>query len=80
MHSVLHDDTRAVYLCVDWLRDGTYNEEQSAALRDGLQSLTTLEFSTDAEWVNWYFEGGGQQDYPEPDFRAWQNEENGGKC
>jgi hypothetical protein len=40
MHSVVTGDTRAVNLCVYWLREGTVSEQQSQALRYALHSLT----------------------------------------
>lgn len=49
MHSVVRRDTRAVKLCIDWLKDGTYSAEQSSALRYGLSKLTGIAFENDAE-------------------------------
>lgn len=75
MHSVPRGDKRAVYLCVWWLREGTVNDSQGAAIRYALECLTGRKFRTDREWVKWYFHGGGQGEYPEPDFDAWLREE-----
>jgi hypothetical protein len=69
MQSMLTRDGRAVFLSIDWLRAGTYNADQSAALRTGLTHLTGLRFATDAEWIAWY-DGDGKSAYPEPDFDA----------
>lgn len=78
MHSVVRKDVRAVNLCVEWLRDGPFSPEQSAALRGALSLLTKHKFSSDAEWVRWY-DGdkrhpGARATYPEPDFEAWLRE------
>jgi len=32
---------------------------------------TGRSFATDQEWVEWYFAGGGIQEYPEPDINRW---------
>jgi hypothetical protein len=74
MDSVLKRDTRAVCLCVDWLKQGTFNEEQSKALRYALNYLTGESYSSDQQWVKWYYSGPGSQRYPEPDFKAWHEE------
>jgi hypothetical protein len=74
MHSVTTNDSRAVELCVSWLRDGTVGEEQSRALRSALQRFTGRSFATDAEWVKWYDEMGGKDEYPKPDFEQWYAE------
>jgi hypothetical protein len=71
MHSVVTRDTRAVNLCADVLQQGTVGEQQSQALRYSLSRLTGRSFATDREWVDWYFAGGGIQQYPEPDFKQW---------
>lgn len=71
MHSVVANDARAVYLCVEWLRNGTVAEEQSQALRYALSRLTGRSFATDKAWVDWYDRDGGAQQYPEPDFDQW---------
>lgn len=75
MHSVVWNDPRAVRLCIDWLRQGTYSDEQSAALRYALSELTGTSFDTDAKWLNWYDGGylsrGQRLKYPEPDFSLW---------
>jgi hypothetical protein len=74
MNALLTGDTRAVNLCVFWLQDGTYNEDQSKALRYALHRFTGLDFASDQEWVEWYFSPGpasGQKLYPEPDFKQW---------
>jgi hypothetical protein len=75
MHAVVRNDTRAVPLCIDWLKQGTCSERQSEALRDALKQLTGAGFGTDGEWLQWY-EGapgrpGQKARYPEPDFDAW---------
>jgi len=80
MESLLTADTRAVNLCVDWLKQGTAGEPQSAALRYALNRLTGLSFESDEAWVRWYFgrgwfsRGKGRSLYPEPDFIQWQAE------
>jgi hypothetical protein len=73
MHSVGTNDTRAVNLCVEWLRSGTVAEAQSQALRYALNRLTGRSFATDREWVDWYATHGVRQ-YPEPDFHQWHAE------
>jgi hypothetical protein len=73
MNAVLTRDTRAVNLCIDWLKAGTVHPNQSAALHHALALLTAQHFSSDKEWVSWY-EHTGHRVYPEPDFRAWLNE------
>jgi hypothetical protein len=75
MNSVLTRDTRAVCLCIDWLKAPPVHPDQSAALRSALQTLTDRNYDTDQEWISWY-EGGlfrtpGRKLYPEPDFEAW---------
>jgi hypothetical protein len=74
MDSVLTGDTRAVNLCTEWLREGTVAEGQSMALRYALERLTGLSFPTDEEWVSWYNDGPGKDEYPEPDFDAWHRD------
>jgi hypothetical protein len=70
MDSVIRNDVRAVALCIDWLREGTYAEGQSSALRYALGRFTGRSFATDREWVNWY-DGDGKNQFPEPDMDAW---------
>jgi hypothetical protein len=70
MNSLLVRDTRAVNLCVEWLRAGTYHPDQSVALRHGLRLLTNQAFLSDADWVAWYDDTGHKR-YPKPDFGAW---------
>jgi hypothetical protein len=80
MESLLTNDTRAVNLCADWLRQGTVGEPQSVALRYALNRLTGLSFDSDKAWMRWYFggkwffRGKGQFLYPEPDFTKWHAE------
>ena len=71
MDSVIRNDSRAVGLCIDWLRQGTFAESQSVALRYALNRLTGVSYQTDSEWVNWYDLSGGKQQFPEPDIDAW---------
>jgi hypothetical protein len=71
MHSVVRNDRRAVFMCIDWLRGGPAGEQQSQALRYALNRFTGRSFATDREWVEWYDKGGGVQEFPEPDFDAW---------
>jgi hypothetical protein len=73
MNAVLTRDVRAVFLCIDWLKSGTFHPDQSAALRHALALLTTQHFPSDQEWVAWY-EREGQRLYPVPDSQAWENE------
>jgi hypothetical protein len=70
MHSLLTRDTRAVNLCVEWLRQGTVHKDQSTALQYALQCLTNESFRTDADWIRWY-DAQGHQEFPVPDFDAW---------
>ncbi len=80
MNSIIENDTRAVNLCAYWLKEGTFNETQSKALRYALHHLTQENFKTDKEWVQWYYgktkllKGRGEKLYPEPDFDEWQKE------
>jgi hypothetical protein len=71
MHSVVTGDRRAVCLCAEWLRAGTVGEPQSQALRYALSRLTERFFATDREWAEWYFQGNGSEEFPEPDFQQW---------
>jgi hypothetical protein len=75
MNSVLTGDTRAVYLCIDWLRSGTVHPDQSAALRYALRVLTNRDNPTDTAWIRWYEgrfrKGAGARLYPKPDMQAW---------
>ena len=75
MNSVLVKDTRAVCLCIDWLKQPPVHPDQSAALRYALKILTGQEFLTDEEWIRWYeggwFRSAGKKLYPEPDFEEW---------
>jgi hypothetical protein len=70
MDSVVRNDSRAVGLCVDWLREGTFAPAQSTALRYALSRLTGREYDTDANWVSWY-DSTGKEAYPEPDIDTW---------
>ena len=74
MHSVVRKDARAVNLCIEWLRDGTVSDQQSAALRYALHELTGEDFARDARWLKWYDKAGGREQYPEPDFNEWHAE------
>jgi hypothetical protein len=74
MHSVIRKDSRAVCLCIDWLRSGRFATPQSQALRYALNILTERNFSSDKEWVEWYDQGGGIREYPEPDIEQWYGE------
>jgi hypothetical protein len=71
---VTRRDPRAVVLCAHWLREGTFDEQQSAALRYALERLTGLPPRSDREWAGWYYDGPGEALYPEPDFAAWREE------
>jgi hypothetical protein len=70
MNSLLTRDTRAVFLCIGWLNEGTFHADQSAALRTALSTLTGRTWPTDKQWIEWY-EQTGQIKYPEPDMQAW---------
>ena len=75
MNSLLTKDTRAVFLCVQWLKQPSVHPNQSIALRHALKLLTGQDYRTDKEWVKWYegglFKVGGKKLYPEPDFDKW---------
>lgn len=71
MDSLVRNDMRAVNLCIEWLRGGTFAETQSVALRYALVRFTGMSFGTDEEWVQWYDNAGGKTLYPAPDFDAW---------
>jgi hypothetical protein len=74
IHSVPRRDTRAVNLCIEWLKAGTVGEEQSKALRYALNMLTGKDFQEDREWISWYYENEGFKEYPEPDLDKWYEE------
>jgi len=75
MNSLLVHDTKAVFLCIQWLKQPPVHPDQSAALRHALKLLTGKEYRTDKEWIKWYegslFQTAGKQEYPEPDFDKW---------
>ncbi len=75
MNALLTKDTRAVFLCVQWLKQPPIHLIQSTALRHALNLLTGKDYRTDKEWVKWYegslFKAGGKKIYPEPDFDEW---------
>ena len=75
MHSVVRNDPRAVSLCINWLKQGTVSESQSAALRYALSRLTGAKFDRDKDWVRWYEGGflsrGHKTQYPEPNLDSW---------
>lgn len=74
MHSVVRGDKRGVSLCAEWLRDGTVDEKQSAALHYAVERLAGRKFPSDRALVHWYFSEGGKDEYPEPDLEAWRRE------
>lgn len=80
MCSLLTNDIRGVKLCIDWLRDGTWNEKQSIALRYALSILAGQSFKKDKKWVKWYygsfFKNGEISHFPEPDIDKWIEEIN----
>lgn len=75
MNSLLVKDTRAVFLCIQWLKQPPAHPYQSAALRHAIKLLTGKKYRTDKEWIKWYegglFQTAGKQSYPEPDFDKW---------
>lgn len=75
MNSLLTKDTRAISLCIQWLKQPPVHSDQSAALRHALKILTGIEHRTDKGWIRWYegsfFRSGTKQIYPEPDFNQW---------
>lgn len=75
MHSVVRNDPRAVELCIQWIKAGTYSANQSAALRYALARLTGDRFQTNREWIKWYegswFSKGARVRYPAPNFDSW---------
>lgn len=73
MNSLLTHDTRAVELCIFWLRGGTAHPDQGIALRHALHLLTGQQFASDQEWIAWY-DNTGYQQYPKPDFDEWLND------
>jgi hypothetical protein len=70
MDSVLRKDTRAVYLCIEWLRRGSATPVQRDALCYALQRFTGRELPSPADWVAWYAREGAAA-YPRPDFATW---------
>jgi len=75
INSLLVKDTRAVFLCIQWLKQPPVHSDQSVALRHALKLLIGKEYRTDKEWIKWYegglFQTAGKQMYPEPDFDQW---------
>lgn len=75
MHAAVRKDPRAVFLCIDWLKRGTYSPEQSAALRTALGQLTGVTHETDRAWIKWYegglFSRGQKARFPEPEIEPW---------
>lgn len=74
MNSLLVRDSRAVFLCIQWLKQPPIHPDQNAALRYALELLTGKVFRMDRDWINWYdgnlFQTAGKQIYPEPDFQV----------
>ena len=75
MASLLMKDPRGVPICIDWLKHGTFSDEQSEVLRYALNYLTDEEFDSDAKWIKWYEGGflnkGAKIKYPEFDVNQW---------
>ena len=76
MHSVLKSDPRGAHVCIAWLKNGTFNDDQSAALRHALFMLTGISHGTDRDWIKWYdgslFRKGAKTKLP--DIGAWNDE------
>jgi hypothetical protein len=77
MDSVVRGDTRAVPLCIDWMRHGTFSEAQSAGLRHALNQLTGENFATDKEWIAWYRKWRVRRKYPKPNIGSWYSDRTG---
>jgi hypothetical protein len=76
MHSVAHNDARAISLCVDWLKAPPRFPEQESALCYAVQRLSGEPARVRTEWVRWYeggwwFTKGAKSRYPEPNMEAW---------
>jgi hypothetical protein len=75
MHSVVRNDTRAIPLCIDWLKAPPRFPEQEAALCYAVQRLSDESARGGKEWVRWYegslFLKGAKVRYPQPDLNVW---------
>lgn len=70
MDGVLNKDSRVVSICADWLKAGTNNKVQSKALCYALNYLTGMDFSTESEWIDWYYKNGLKK-FPKFDYNEW---------
>jgi hypothetical protein len=75
MHSVVRNDSRAIPLCIDWLRGPPRFQQQEVALCYAMERLSGEPARRGHEWVRWYeggwFSTGAKARYPEPNFDAW---------
>jgi hypothetical protein len=78
MHSLVRNDSRAIPLCIDWLKTPPRFPEQEAALCYAVQHLSGEHARKATEWVSWYeggwFSAGARQRYPEPNIDDWITE------
>jgi hypothetical protein len=70
MHATTRGDKRAVKLCIDWLRAGTFSSAQSDALRGAVAHLTGVSFADDATAIAWC----DREGIEDPDLDAWYAE------
>lgn len=74
MHSVVRGDTRAIPLCIDWIKE-TRLPRQAEVLAYAVQRLSGEPARNPDQWVRWYeggpFSKGAKQRFPEPDLDAW---------
>ena len=74
MHSVVRNDSRAIPLCIHWIKQTRF-PEQAAALAYAVRCLSGESARSPKQWVRWYeggwFSKGAKQRFPEPDFGAW---------
>jgi hypothetical protein len=75
MHSVVRNDSRAIPLCIDWLKDPPRFPDQEVALCYAVQRLSGEPARSGKEWVRWYEGGwlskGAKARYPAPNIDAW---------
>ena len=75
MHSVVRSDSRAIALCIEWLKFPEIWPQQQVAICYALQRLSNEPERTAKDWIRWYdgrwFSKGAKATYPEPDYDRW---------
>jgi hypothetical protein len=75
MHSLVRNDSRAIPLCIDWLKSPPRFPQQEAALCYAVERLSGEPARRGHEWVRWYeggwFSTGAKVRYPPPNIDAW---------